>query len=116
MNPHPKLLTRLLTALLAVAIVGAAVLPGTAHAYRVFVGVGYPGYYYRPPPVYFAPPPAVYYPPPPVYYAPPVAYAPRPFSSRCATAAAICPLRVPGPVGDACSCPVPGGRMLGRIG
>ena len=106
MNTHPRLLTRLLA---AAAIAGAVVLPGAAHAYRGFVGVGYPGYYYRPPPT-------VYYPPPPVYYAPPVAYAPRPFSSRCATAAAICPLRVPGPVGDACSCPVPGGRMLGRIG
>jgi hypothetical protein len=66
-------------AFIALAVAGAAAVPGLASAGHVSVGVGInlgaPGYY-APAPVYAAPPPVYYYDPPPVVYAPPVVYGP----------------------------------------
>lgn len=72
--------THVKRAFIALAVLGAAVVPGIAAAGHVSVGVGInlgaPGYY-APAPVYAAPPPAYYYDPPPVVYAPPpVVYGP----------------------------------------
>jgi len=66
--------------ILALAVLGAAAVPGLASAGHVSVGVGInlgaPGYY-APAPVYAAPPPVYYYDPPPVVYGPPpVVYGP----------------------------------------
>ena len=105
---------------LAALLLGTSLVPGTAHAYRVFFGygygLGYPYPYYYRPPVVVVPPPAYYAPPyvAPRYYTP--AYAPGPYSTRCNTGVALCPLPAPAPVGGACSCPGAYGRLNGRIG
>ncbi len=68
--------------LTATALMAALLLPASAFAGHVSVGVGInlggPGYYAPPPVVYEAPPaPVYYYDPPPVVYAPlPVVYGP----------------------------------------
>lgn len=71
----------------ALALVGTAVIPGSAEAHDGWRHRGWGHHhrhwggprYYAPPRVYYAPPPRYYYAPPPrVYYAPPpVYYAPR---------------------------------------
>lgn len=74
-------MTHVKRAFIALAVLGAAAVPGIAAAGHVSVGVGInlgaPGYY-EPAPVYAAPPPAYYYDPPPavVYAPPPVVYGP----------------------------------------
>ena len=107
---------------LAALLLGAALVPGTAYA-RVCIGFGfgvpypYP-YYYRPPVVVAVPPPVYYAPPPPAYYPSRIYAVPAtvPFSTRCNAGSVICPLPAAVPVGNACSCPGPAGRLNGRVG
>ena len=73
-------MSKLLKFLCVLAVAGVASVPGAAFAHghggtHVFLGfnVGYPAYYYAPPPYYYYPPPVVYTPPPAVYYTTPPA-------------------------------------------
>jgi hypothetical protein len=61
---------RLIPTIAGTLALGAVIAAPAAHA-RVFVGVGFGGPVYYPPPVVYAPPPVVYAPPPVAYVAPP---------------------------------------------
>ncbi len=91
--------------LLVLALTLAALVPGSAQAWR-HGGWWGPG--------------VVVVIPPPVYYAPPYGYdyVPRwvPSGAGCYAGAYVCPLDQPGPRGEPCSCPTNTGRAWGRIG
>jgi hypothetical protein len=115
-------------ALIALAAIGAATLPSTAHAYwrgGVWFGVPIVPYY---PPVVVAPPPVVYA-APPVVYAPPPQFAVTPpgfvaqgsaapqgaYGPSCYAGPYVCPAYNATPIGGACSCPGNNGRVAGSV-
>lgn len=55
--------------LLALLLAMAGTTAYARDSFSLSIGLGYPAYYYAPPPVvYYEPPPVVYYRPAPVYY------------------------------------------------
>jgi hypothetical protein len=113
-SPAFSLLCRTCVALALLAVSAPLAQAGGT---RVFVGVGFGGPLYYPPPVYYYPPP-VYYPPPAVVYAPPPGWGTPPVvpgpAHSCYAGRYVCPMSRPVPVGATCWCTNnSGGRAYG---